>query len=167
MNKRVLLAVDVANLYMSCRDIFGGKVDYSQLLDFGRRFGLIHRAIAYGAEMSDEANGFKSILHDLGFECKFKRVKVFGSGQKKANWDVGMAVDVIKILPHVDVVVLASADSDFEPLLDYIQHAGKECVVVGANISQDLNMYSCFEIQESMIIKDQYENSRATIASSL
>ncbi|MBI4434331.1 NYN domain-containing protein, partial [Candidatus Uhrbacteria bacterium] len=49
----------------------------------------------------------------------------FASGAKKADWDVGLAVDAIRISALVDVVVICSGDGDFIPLVEYLQHQGR------------------------------------------
>ena len=42
-------------------------------------------------------------------------------GSKKADWDVGIAVDAIRIGEILDVVVLVSGDGDFVELVDYLK----------------------------------------------
>ena len=41
--------------------------------------------------------------------------------QKKGDWDVGLAVDAIKLAPKLDTVIIASGDGDFCPLVEYLQ----------------------------------------------
>jgi uncharacterized LabA/DUF88 family protein len=50
-----------------------------------------------------------------------KDLQVFSSGAKKADWDVGMAVDAIRLAPSLDVIILATGDGDFIPLIEYLQ----------------------------------------------
>ena len=40
---------------------------------------------------------------------------------KKADWDVGIAVDAIKLAEKVDAIILCSGDGDFYPLLEYVK----------------------------------------------
>jgi uncharacterized LabA/DUF88 family protein len=47
---------------------------------------------------------------------------------KKADWDVGLAVDAISLAPSLDVAVLVSGDGDFVPLVQYLKWA-KGCKV--------------------------------------
>jgi uncharacterized LabA/DUF88 family protein len=42
-------------------------------------------------------------------------------GSTKADWDVGLALDVYEAAPHCDTVVLASGDGDFAILLERIR----------------------------------------------
>ena len=40
---------------------------------------------------------------------------------KKADWDVGMAVDASRISSTLDVVILVTGDGDFVPLVEYLK----------------------------------------------
>ena len=48
---------------------------------------------------------------------------MFFGGIKKGDWDVGIAVDTIKMAQKLDVVVLVSGDGDYAPLVEYIKNA--------------------------------------------
>jgi len=50
-----------------------------------------------------------------------KDLQVFPGGMKKADWDVGIAVDAIKLGQKLDVVVLVSGDGDYVPLINYLK----------------------------------------------
>ncbi len=63
-------------------------------------------------------------------KVKMKDLQTLSSGAKKADWDVGLAVDIIKIAPKLDVVVLVSGDGDFTPLAEYLQNHGMQVEVV-------------------------------------
>jgi uncharacterized LabA/DUF88 family protein len=51
-------------------------------------------------------------------------------GSKKADWDVGLTVDAIKMSPRLDSVVIVSGDGDFVPLVEYLQTIGVQVEVV-------------------------------------
>lgn len=80
------------------------------------------RAVAYviTTEAGDEKNFFEA-LGKLGIEAKTKDLQIFAGGAKKADWDVGLAVDAIKMAPKLDTVVIVSGDGDFIPLVEYLQ----------------------------------------------
>ncbi|MEN9524315.1 MAG: hypothetical protein RL536_384, partial [Candidatus Parcubacteria bacterium] len=40
---------------------------------------------------------------------------------KKADWDVGLAIDAVKLSPKLDSVILITGDGDFCPLVEYLQ----------------------------------------------
>jgi uncharacterized LabA/DUF88 family protein len=52
---------------------------------------------------------------------KTKDLQVFAGGAKKGDWDVGLAVDAIKMAPRLDAVIIASGDGDYIPLVEYLQ----------------------------------------------
>lgn len=52
------------------------------------------------------------------------------SGIKKADWDVGITVDIMSTVDAVDVIVLASGDGDFVPLAQYVKSHGRRFEVV-------------------------------------
>ena len=72
-----------------------------------------------------EETPFFEALKNLGIETKEKELMEYASGLKKADWDVGIAVDAIKMLDMVDVVVLVSGDGDFIPLVEYMKNHGR------------------------------------------
>jgi uncharacterized LabA/DUF88 family protein len=40
---------------------------------------------------------------------------------KKADWDVGLAMDAVILADKIDVAVLVSGDGDFVPLVEYLR----------------------------------------------
>ena len=80
------------------------------------------RAVAYVITTeSGEEKGFFDALSKVGIETKTKNLQIFSSGAKKADWDVGMAVDAIKLAPKLDTVILVTGDGDFVPLVEYLR----------------------------------------------
>ncbi|MBI1960904.1 MAG: NYN domain-containing protein, partial [Candidatus Liptonbacteria bacterium] len=61
-------------------------------------------------------------------ELRSKDLQIYPGGMKKADWDVGMAVDAIRMSRFLDVVVLVTGDGDFIPLVDYLKW-GTGCIV--------------------------------------
>ena len=49
-----------------------------------------------------------------------KGLQIFSEGAKKAEWDVGNAIDAVKLAPKLDTVILATGDGDFVPLIEYL-----------------------------------------------
>jgi uncharacterized LabA/DUF88 family protein len=141
---KILVIADVSNLYHCIRKQFGPdrKLDYKKFLDNCREHGEIYRAIAYGGYIGAGADPFVAYLKHCDWEPSFKETKIFfdrqGRETRKADWDVGITVDAIRILENVDIVILGSADSDFLPLVQYIQQRGKRCYVHACRISRDL-----------------------------
>ena len=90
------------------------------------------RAIAYGVKTEEGLEEkFFEALEGHGFEVKTKDLQIFAGGNKKADWDVGLAIDAVKMAPKLDAIILVSGDGDFIPLVQYLQiHEGCQVEVV-------------------------------------
>ncbi len=121
-NQRVGIFIDTQNLYHSAKNLYGCKVNFGQVVKDGLFGRSLIRAIAYviTTESGDEQNFFEA-LTKVGIETKTKNLQVFSGGAKKADWDVGLAVDAIKLAPKLDTVILISGDGDFVPLVEYLK----------------------------------------------
>ncbi|MBI3120632.1 MAG: NYN domain-containing protein [Candidatus Kerfeldbacteria bacterium] len=128
-NQRVGVFVDVQNMYHSAKHLYNANVNFKHVLIDSVNGRQLIRALAYVvASESPEEEAFFEALESQGFEVRSKGLQVFASGQKKADWDVGMAVDAIKLADRLDTVVLVSGDGDFVPLVRYLQE-NKGCFV--------------------------------------
>ena len=123
--------VDVQNLYYSAKALYGHKVNFDEILKEAVDGRQLVRAIAYTikADMPEEQNFFDA-LGTIGFEVKSKELQTFVSGQKKGDWDVGVAVDVLKMAPKLDVIVLCSGDGDYADLLHHAKAEGCRAEVI-------------------------------------
>jgi uncharacterized LabA/DUF88 family protein len=120
--QRVGIFIDTQNLYHSGKNLYKAKVNFGQIVKDGLAGRALIRAIAYvvKTETGEEKNFFEA-LEKLGIETKTKDLQVFAGGAKKGDWDVGIAVDAIKLAPKLDTVILVSGDGDFVPLVEYLQ----------------------------------------------
>ena len=51
---------------------------------------------------------------------------------KKGDWDVGVAVDAIKMGPKLDAIILVTGDGDFVPLVEFLKvNFGCQVEVIG------------------------------------
>lgn len=130
--QRVGVFIDVQNLYYSAKNLFGQKVNFGNIVKEAVADRKLIRAIAYvvATESKDEQPFFEA-LYNLGIETREKDLQVYTSGFKKADWDVGLAVDAIRLAPSLDAVVIVSGDGDYLPLVDYLQKSsGKQVEIV-------------------------------------
>ncbi len=81
--------------------------------------------------LSSEA-AFFDALTKAGLELRMKDLQIFSDGLKKADWDVGMAVDAIRMSSFLDVVIIVTGDGDFIPLVDYLKWGAGRLVEVAA-----------------------------------
>lgn len=139
--QRVGVFVDVQNLYYSARNIYNSRVNFSALLKDAVGNRKLIRALAYviRAQMPEEQTFFDA-LTKAGFEVKAKDLQVFYGGIKKGDWDVGITMDVIKMMNKLDTAVLASGDGDYTPLLEYVKNFGSrvEIIAFGKSASSKL-----------------------------
>lgn len=128
--QRVGVFVDVANMYYSAKAMYQKKVNFKAVLEAVVGDRSLIRAIAYvvQADIPEESSFFEALEH-IGFEVKAKELQVFYGGNKKGDWDVGIAMDAIKLAPKVDVIVIVSGDGDFVPLVEYLQSLGQRAEV--------------------------------------
>ncbi|MDR3582310.1 MAG: NYN domain-containing protein [Candidatus Pacebacteria bacterium] len=80
---------------------------------------------------SSESSFFEA-LEKAGLELRMKDLQIFAGGMKKGDWDVGMAVDAIRMMPSLDVVILVTGDGDFIPLVNYLKWGGGKVVEVAS-----------------------------------
>ena len=120
--QRVGVFIDAQNLYHSAKNLYHSKVNFDQIMKDAIGERSLIRALAYviTTEAGDETNFFEA-LEKLGIETKTKDLQIFFGGAKKADWDVGLAIDAVKMAPKLDTIILVSGDGDFIPLVEYLQ----------------------------------------------
>jgi uncharacterized protein (TIGR00288 family) len=124
-NQRVGIFIDTQNLYHSAKNIYGAKVNFDQVVKEGLAGRSLTRAVAYVITTeSGEEKSFFEALEKIGIETKTKNLQIFAGGAKKGDWDVGLAVDAIKLAPKLDAVILVTGDGDFVPLVEFLKNVG-------------------------------------------
>lgn len=132
-DQRIGVFIDVQNVYHSAKSLYQKRADFKEILTtavFGRK---LIRAIAYGIRTeSGEETAFFDALERIGIELKVKDLQIFPGGMKKADWDVGLAVDAVRLSGSLDVIVIVSGDGDYVPLIEYVQSTrGCRAEVIG------------------------------------
>ncbi len=130
--QRVAVLIDTQNLYHSAKNLYKTRVNFANVLEEAVGGRTLVRAVAYviATESQDESAFFEA-LTKIGIETKVKDLQIFSDGAKKADWDVGLAIDAVKIAPKVDTIVLATGDGDFVPLIEYLDmHEGCQVEVI-------------------------------------
>ena len=139
--QRIGVFVDVQNMYYSAKHTYNSKVNFSNILKLAVNNRKLIRAIAYviKADIKEE-NNFFDVLEKIGYEINSKDLQIFFGGAKKGDWDVGIAMDMIKLAPKLDTVVLVSGDGDFIPLLEHVRALGcrVEVIAIGKTTSSKL-----------------------------
>jgi uncharacterized LabA/DUF88 family protein len=130
--QRVGVFIDTQNVYHSAKNIYHARANFGNILKDSVAGRRLIRARAYSVTTeSGEEKGFFEALAKVGIEMRTKDLQVFYGGAKKADWDVGLAVDAITAAPKLDTVILVTGDGDFVPLVEYLQtHGGCQVEVV-------------------------------------
>jgi uncharacterized LabA/DUF88 family protein len=131
--RRVGIFVDAVNLSASAREAYACGVRYSALRARGRELGEVTLARAYVAEhpVPEKQAALEAALRRSGFEVRTLALRQLSDGRLKANWDLGMATDVMRISHDLDVIVLCTGDGDFVELVRWLREEGLQVHVVG------------------------------------
>ena len=129
--QRVGVFIDTQNLYHSAKHLYKTRVNFQRVLEEAVGDRILVRAIAYVISTeSGEESAFFDALTKIGIETKVKGLQVFSDGAKKADWDVGIAIDAVKLSPKLDTVIIASGDGDFVPLIEFLDMHGVQVEVI-------------------------------------
>ncbi len=129
--QRVAIFIDIQNLYHSAKNLYNARVDFEKVVELAVSKRNIIRAFAYVVRTkTGEEQPFFDALTNLGIEIRVKDLQEFHGGLKKGDWDVGIAVDAIRMSPEMDAIVLITGDGDFIPLVEYLKNQGKRVEVI-------------------------------------
>jgi uncharacterized LabA/DUF88 family protein len=130
-DQRVGVFVDVSNMYYSAKNLHNAKVDFGKVLSVSVGARKLVRAFAYVIRANiEQEETFFDALEKRGFEVRIKDLQVFMGGEKKGDWDVGLCMDVVRLIPKIDSMVLISGDGDYKDLIDYARSQGVRTEVV-------------------------------------
>ncbi len=120
--EKVVLLVDVQNVYYTTRQIHKQNFDYNYFWSKSTSNREVIKAIAYTTDRGDtKQKEFQNILRAIGFEVKLKPFIQRADGSAKGDWDVGITIDAIEYSAEADIVVLASGDGDFALLVEKLK----------------------------------------------
>ena len=120
--EKISIFVDVQNIYYTCRQAYQGNFDYNKFWADVTRDRKVVNAFAYATDRGDKKQSqFQNILRAIGFTVKLKPMLKRLDGTSKADWDVGIALDIYEEAEKCDTVILASGDGDFDILLQRIK----------------------------------------------
>ncbi|UCH25179.1 MAG: NYN domain-containing protein [Trueperaceae bacterium] len=129
--QRVGLFVDTQNLYYPARDGYRKHLDYHRLLQVAVRGRRLAHATAFVVEREGESTsyGFITKLSAIGYRVRRRTLKLHrlddqGHLVLEGDWDMGIVAEIVRSWDHLDVVVLASGDGDFVPIVELSQERG-------------------------------------------
>lgn len=159
---RVAVFIDAANLESSVKHL-GWWIDYKKLYDLFKKqtrlVGVRHYGVRFGNPRHDK---FLTVLKRTGIKLITKPLKVIRKSNRekgdirKANFDVEIAIDAVKLISSYDALVLFSGDSDFEALVKTLRGWGKKVLVVSTKhyVSREL-IESCSRYIDLRKIKEK------------
>ena len=168
--QRVGIFLDTANLYHSAKNLYKSKVNFGNVVRDALGGRTLIKAIAYVISTeAGEEKAFFDALTKMGIETKSKELQIFFGGAKKADWDVGIAMDVVMHADKLDVVVIVSGDGDYVPLIDYLKMRGVQVEVAafGRSTSSKLreaadSFLDLSETPEKYLMKAMRQGARRT-----
>jgi uncharacterized LabA/DUF88 family protein len=129
----------------------GSDVDFEILLKYLREGHYLLRACVYTVvdyaqpeDLQDKLHRYRDKLRHIGYKVLEKERRSFvdpetGEKSSKSNTDMELAIDVLREIDNLDVVVVVSGDGDFKRLVEAVQSRGRQVWVVAfENISKDL-----------------------------
>ncbi len=141
MSKNVAVFVDVANIFYAAKAA-GVDIDYVTLLKSATAGRDFVRAYAYtGLDPENEnQKQFHGFLARSGYKVVSKDIRKYGDGRVKANLDIELVVDLMRMAEKLDVAVIVSGDGDFAPAIYAVQQQGVRVEVISfrGNTSSDL-----------------------------
>lgn len=142
---RVAIFIDVANIIYSLKDL-GWKADYKKIQNYFINNSKLVDIYFYYSTRKENLGQARLIemLVRKGFKIRIKEVKVIrikgNNVMYKGNCDVELAIDMIDVMPSYDTGILFSGDSDFAPLIKYVQKYGKKVIAISTrgHISKEI-----------------------------
>jgi len=123
--QRVAVFVDVQNMYHSAKKCYGSNLSYSKMLRACVRNRRLVRSIAYVIEREGiDQISFTDHLRYCGFEVRKREVIERADGSRKAEWETGIAMDMIRIADKVDVIIAVSGNGIFADVAPLIKAKG-------------------------------------------
>ena len=133
-DQRVGVFIDVQNIYHSAKNLYRARVNFKELLKavVGRR--QLIRSVAYviKTENTQGEDSFFEALRQAGLDLRVKDLQIYPDGTKKGDWDVGLAVDAMRMASSLDVIILITGDGDFVPLVEHLKLGLGKSVEVAA-----------------------------------
>ena len=163
---RVGIFVDVQNIFYAAKP-FNARLDFGKLLELSVGKRRLIRAIAYVVQSPDvDQSNFISMLQQKSYEVKRKDLRQRSDGSAKGDWDMGMAIDIMRFVSKLDVVVLVSGDGDFVPLVDLVKTLGPRVEVISFtyNTARDLvnSADEHIPIEEALLLRNSAQAQSAT-----
>lgn len=138
---KTALFIDGSNFYAAARGL-NLDIDFARMRSYFSKDTNLIRAYYYTAIPEDqEFSSLRPLVDWLDYNgyavvSKFTREFIdeeTGKRRLKGNMDMELALDMLKLAPHIDHAILFSGDGDFCRLLEDVQALGVRTTVVSTN----------------------------------
>ena len=143
--ERTAIFIDGANLYKAARNL-GFDMDYKNLLLKSRQATNLIRAYYYTAIQEDRSQDYSPLrplvdwLDYNGYTMITKTTREFtdNQGRKrfKGSVDIELVVDMMRLAPRLDHIILFTGNGDFRCAIEALQNQGVRVTVVSTVKSQ-------------------------------
>jgi uncharacterized LabA/DUF88 family protein len=145
---RVAIFIDGSNLFYAALNL-GIEIDYTKLLCCLTANARLLRAFFYTGidRMNERQQGFLLWMRRNGYRVVTKDLVQLPDGSKKANLDIEIAVDMMRLANHFDTAILVSGDGDLAYAVDAITYRGVRVEVVSLrSMTSDslINVADCY-----------------------
>ncbi len=145
---RVAIFIDGSNLFYAALNL-GIEIDYTKLLCYLTANARLLRAFFYTGidRMNERQQGFLLWMRRNGYRVVTKDLIQLPDGSKKANLDIEIAVDMMRLANHFDTAILVSGDGDLAYAVDAITYRGVRVEVVSLrSMTSDslINVADCY-----------------------
>ena len=138
---KTALFIDGSNFYAAAKGL-NLDIDFARMRAYFAKETNLIRAYYYTAIPEDqEFSSLRPLVDWLdynGYAVVSKLTREFideetGKRRLKGNMDMELALDMLKLAPHIDHAILFSGDGDFCRLLEDVQALGVRTTVVSTN----------------------------------
>lgn len=153
----VVVFIDGASLFYAAMQM-EIEIDYTrllgQLVNGGR---LIHAHFYTGVDpINEKQKGFLYWMQCNGYRVIAKDLMQTATSSKRVNLNVEITVDMMRLAPHCNTMILVSGDGDLTYALDFVTYQGVQTEVVGLRsmISEQLINVADYYTDLAMIRQD-------------
>jgi len=139
--QRVAVFIDVQNMYHSAKKTFGRNLSYAKMLRHCVGNRRLTRATAYVIDRDGvDQVSFLDHLRYCGIEVRKREVIERVDGSRKAEWETGIAMDMVRIAPKVDSIIAVSGNGVFSDVAELLRGQGVrfECCAFRESMSDVL-----------------------------
>jgi uncharacterized LabA/DUF88 family protein len=156
---RLLLIIDVQNLFYSIRDLYGmnSRIDFLKIREISCRKSKCSYVDArvYLTSLKEDLKYLNDFLIYNGFDIRVKELN--NAFKVKGDVDTQIVADTIPDIKKYQQFVICSGDSDFIPLVNAIKQQSKEVGIISFDRTSSKKLEECanwsIHLDERIVLK--------------